>query len=398
MKAQFWQNHYQGTKDLMNRTMVVVCDDVAELNAIDPNVLIYVDTGDGQGVESSIITEGTIAFVNNTGDFYRMNASGTFELMLAAPRYISPTSSNFSNAIQINNDLAVTPSISANVGQAGFAWIPAVITTQSQLKGSVAVKFNVTDSSAIVCPISGNTGTNTVKLMYKVSTSSTPDIDNNETFETNGYTALYTLTGSGGQITSRERLFGSSSNNAQYYNIEVNKGEYIHFAWYLEKTSEDNVHLRFGEADGTTPTGFVKDNTLTNAFNGVSLQHNRTLLEVGLTAEIQPEANKRYYVVVPEAGSTFNPSSPNSNVDYFVFNGSDVTYSTTVSSPLASKWEVDVANVTSDLNLGTGTTPLTFAKGEIRSMVATSSIHGFTVDGVNLQVSSSAIMVGEAFS
>ena len=395
----WWQTHEQGTAEGMNRTMLVVCDTIADLNAIEPTITISYDTGDEDNPETRVITtSGLIAYVLSTGDTYRMNEQGTMVLIASSPRYLSPSNTaTFTSSVAITKAVALTPHIAANVGQQGFAWVPIGVSGEMYLKGNVAVRFNVTATDAIACPITATTA-DTVKLMYKVSPLDTVDFDPTMDFEGNGYTPLYTLPVTSSTITSRLRLFGTTTTGARYYNFPVSRGERVHFAWYLEKTTSTNTHLRFG-VSATSNTGtLVRDNTLSNALSGVRLERDRTRVEVGLTSEIMPDTTKRYSVIVPEPGTTFNPASPNTNVDYITFNGSDVSYDTTVGAPLASKWVIEVANVESDLNLSSNLVASSWTGGEIRvGNAGGTGGHGFDLDGVEIEVRASGQMTGEAF-
>ena len=396
IKPQLWVDNLDGVTDILNRTMTTYGETETDFPQTKYTTLLR-----GASTNTRLddyLAVGATIIVRQTGDRYRLDADGEYVLEVQHPRYLSPTTTtNYATAIQITSDQDVTPTINKNLTNSGYAWVPAFVSKRFGSKGNIAYRFEVTDTSAISVHIEGTNIQDSVKLMAKLSNSPTFDIDESKTFEDNGYAPIHTLTAdSGTTITNRRSLFGTSTNLAYYYNKAVNNGYYIHFAWYLEKFTNTGT-LRFGIDDLSGNTSFVKDDTLTNAFNGATLQHDRTLLEVGLTSEIEPDATKRYSVIVPEPGSTFNSATPDVNTDHFTFNGSDVTYSTVVSDPLASKWEIDVANVTSDINLSNSNQPLSWTAGEIRIADAAGAVdHGFILSGVNFESRATALMTGEA--
>ena len=400
----YWIDHLQGSTLAMNRQLGLTVQTFAQLSDTDiapTEALFYLDDGDDTIAPGDstiqVILEGTRATVVESGDVYVVDAEAEWVLYDPRPRYKSPTTTAEFNDSEIAfNAKDIDVQIDKNVTGNGHAWIPITVSGRFYSKGEIAYKFNVTDTSAIAATLQTPGNLDTVKLMVKESNSPTFDIDESGTFEANGYTPVYTLDqDSGNLITNRRSLFGSSTTNATYYSQSVSRLGYLHFAWYLEKNSSTG-ELVFG-GSGTLPTaGLTRSTALTNAYVSFSLQRDRTRLELGLNADIDPDVTMTYAIIFPEQGSTFNPSSPNTNVDYAVFSGADVTKDTNVSSPLASKWVVDVSNVTSDLNFRDANLPTTFSGGEIRSGLTSGFTgHGVTVDDVELDCRYIKLINGE---
>ena len=382
----FWLDHEQVTEEGINRTMGITVATEADLPGAE--ILVYFNQGTTGERTRMVTTSGMYATVSETGDVWQMQDDGTWDIIRELPRYLAPTTvTEYGNAHTLGTNQDVDAVIGKNVHQLGHAWIPAVISAPLRAEGKVAYRFIVTDTSAVSCHLSGNTGNNTVKLMVKLSPNKEFDIVESGTFEDNGYTAVHTLVAdSGTNLTNRRSFFGNATNLAYYFDQAAKNQHYLHFAWYLEKI-DGAGSVTFGQESPLTDTHYVKDTALSNSLVSATLQRDRTVLEIGWSLNNVLDENKVYMLVVPEQGSTFNSSSPNTNTDYMLFRGSDVSTSTLVSSPLVSKWTVDVANVMSDLNLPDIGGESSWSAGEIRSADDFSTTAtGFELDGVEVEV------------